>query len=138
MRKRLKRFSAQDLFERSIPTFAKRGPFHEVFPEVARLLVEYEETGEVERPDRYEGFAPVLCGKLTHNYISQYIRCTNFRCYGGGFEICQVIGEMVRKKETERQGQADCVGHEGTPKGGKIYGKCFNRFRYKISIAYRD
>lgn len=137
MRKRWQRLGAQDLFEQSTRPFAKRGHFSEIFPEVERFLVEFEEVGIVERADRHEGFTPVHCGKMTQHAVSQYIRCTNYRCYGGGIEIVQIVGEMVRNRETERTGEAECIGHEGTPKGRKIYGKCFNRFRYCVKISYK-
>lgn len=136
MGRRDKRLGAQDIFDQATYIFPKKAPFSEVFPQIASLLVEFEETGEVSHADRYEGFRPVRCERLTLQTISQYIRCTNHRCYAGGFEICEVIGEMARRKETEREGEAYCIGHEGTPKGRKIYGKCFNRFRYKVTIGY--
>jgi hypothetical protein len=38
---------------------------------------------------------------------------------------------MVRARETEKEGS------EGFPKGRRIYRKCTNFFKYKITIKYR-
>jgi hypothetical protein len=59
------------------------------------------------------------------------INCTNPVCYSGGIKLGQPIRDMVRARETEKEGS------EGFPKGRRIYRKCTNFFKYKITIKYR-
>jgi hypothetical protein len=44
---------------------------------------------------------------------------------------------MVRARETEKEGSKLCQGSKGFPKGRRIYRKCTNFFKYKITINYR-
>lgn len=49
-----------------------------------------------------------------------------------------VIRAMVRNKETEREARGLCQGNEGSPKGKKIYRKCYHSFKMKIAIRYKE
>ena len=67
----------------------------------------------------------------------EYINCSNPVCYSGGIKLGLPIRDMVRARETEKEGSKLCQGSEGFPKGRRIYRKCANFFKYKITIKYR-
>jgi hypothetical protein len=67
----------------------------------------------------------------------EYINCSNPACYSGGIKLGQPMRDMVRARETEKEGSKLCQGSKGFPKGRRIYRKCTNFFKYKITINYR-
>jgi hypothetical protein len=125
---RNRRDKASDLFKYSV--FGTKVPFREAFPEIADIVVEINETGE----GLHGG---VSKRKLGPDSIGEFVNCSNPICYGGGFNLVDIIREMVSKKETEREDSRLCRGNEGSPKGRRIYRKCFNMFEIKINIKYR-
>jgi hypothetical protein len=44
------------------------------------------------------------------------MRCGNSRCFRGGYELDDVVHDMVRNKEQTREFELHCEGDEGTPK----------------------
>jgi hypothetical protein len=46
----------------------------------------------------------------------EYINCSNPACYSGGIKLGQPMRDMVRARETEKEGSKLCQGSEGFPK----------------------
>lgn len=118
MRKQDRRQKASDIFRETEFVFGRKASFAEVFPEIEDLRVEVEEFGEGttkwnrERIYRKQGFP------------GEYIDCHNPLCYNGGFSIGDILREMVRNRQTELETSKLCKGHEGSPKGRRVYRKC--------------
>jgi hypothetical protein len=66
----------------------------------------------------------------------EFSDCSNQFCVGGGVSIGEVISQMVRERKTEGEKSSSCRGHEGSPKGRKIYGSCYHRFNVSVKIGY--
>lgn len=129
MRRKNQRPKAQDVFnESSSPLWGQKTTFAEAFPEVESCLVEVHESGQditewnKERIEKNPG---------------EYINCSNRICYNGGFNIGRKIAELVKKKDTFGEGLAVCQGQEASPQGRRVYRKCMNFFKYKITIKYK-
>ncbi len=131
MSKRDERQKASDVFRESNFVFAKKVGFDEAFPEIEDLTVEVEESGH----GIYEWNHKRSYGK--HNFPGEYIDFSNPLCYKGGFSIGSILREMVRNKQTELETLELCQGNEGSPKGRRIYRKCANFFKIKVSIEYK-
>ena len=130
MGKRDDRQKASDVFRNANFVFAQKVPFAEAFPEIEDVRIEVE-----------IGYA--LSGNLKRVYSGQhlpgeYVDCDNALCYNGGFSIGEVLRDMVGKREGDREGSTICRGYEGSPKGRRKYRDCFNFFRYKVHIEYRE
>jgi len=123
------RKKAQDVFNETNFVFATKTTFEKAFPEIKNINVEVKETGN-------GTYNSSRTSHYSKEYIGEYVNCSNPACYNGGFRLGGIIREMVYKKETEREGSAMCQGNEGSPKGRKIYRKCWNDFSYKIQIEY--
>lgn len=91
------RLKASDVFRQTNYLFSKKVSFGEAFPEIEDLTVEVEEMGHVIR----EWNRKRTYGK---QYLGEYIDCSNPICYNGGFSIGSILREMVRKKETTKEG----------------------------------
>ncbi len=124
-----KRKKAQETFEESNFVLGQKTEFEAAYPEVEACLVAVEEFGlgvhawEKGQPRGYRN-------------PGEYIDCHNPLC-NGGFQIGSIISEMVRKRETSKEGVAYCCGQEGSPKGRRVYGRCKNSFQYKVTITYK-
>ena len=131
MSSRDKRQKAQDIFNQGNYVFPRETTtFEKAFPEVEECIVEVQE----------RGYGPSGRAEETSRYTNpgEYINCSNSLCYNGGFNIGSPIREMVRMRKTEKDGNASCQGSEGSPKGRRIYRKCANFFKYKITLKYRS
>ena len=132
MSSRDKRQKASDVFKESNYLFSQKASFDKAFPEIQDLTVEVDELGrgitEYNRKSIY-----------TKKYFpGEYINCSNPLCYNGGFSIGSILRNMVKNKQLELETSELCQGNEGSPKGRRIYGKCTNFFKIKISIKYQD
>ena len=125
------RKKAQDVFNETNFVFATKTTFEKAFPEIKDISVEVKETGR----GTYNGSRT---SHYSNSNIGEYVNRSNSMCYNGGFRLGGIIREMVYKKETVREGSAMCQGNEGSPKGRKIYRKCWNDFSYKIQIEYYE
>ena len=123
---------ASDIFRESNFPFIKKGGFKEAFPQIESLSVEVCENGKGIDDWNKESTYNI------ENFPGEFIDCNNPRCYGGGFSICAIIRKMAKNKETSFEGTKYCKGNEGSPKGRKIYRKCWNSFNVKVSITYVD
>jgi len=128
MNPREKRQKAQDVFNQGKFLLGEKTTFENAFPQVEECVVTIEESGH--------GISD-WSRTRTYRNPGEYINCQNPLCYNGGFNIGWPIREMVEKRKTQKEDSALCQGNEGSPKGHRIYRKCMNFFKYKISIKYR-
>ncbi len=75
---------------------------------------------------------------LTKANIREYVDCSNTLCYNGGCSIGIILHRMVREKQTEFETSELCQGNEASAKGRRIYRKCYNFFKIKVSIKYKE
>ena len=90
----------KDREKREKATFAK------AFPEIEQCIVEVQETGH-----GVSGWIQDDVGRYTNP--GEYINCSNPVCYSGGIKLGQPIRDMVRARETEKEGSKLYQGSEG-------------------------
>jgi hypothetical protein len=125
---RRRRLQASDMFEQSSPLFGPKVPFAEAYSAIEGLSIEIEETDGHITPRR------IIFTQQSPP--SQYVDCSNRRCYDGGFEIGRIIGDMYHQRETYSEGVKRCQGHEGGIRDS-IKTPCDCMFRYKVSVTYK-
>lgn len=135
-----KNLKAQDLFNQSTPFLGKTSSFHEAFPEIKKVVVEFTEIGDIPQwryggPKTKNGYDDCVTDSIG---IAEYINCSNPKCYGGGFRLGNELRNMIYLKQNVSEGSVSCIGQEGTPKGRKIYGPCCNMFKFRIEIEFND
>lgn len=122
---------ASDVFENSNFVFAsKTDSFDKAFPGIEGIKAEIEESGY----DVNEWNSKRIYSK--EHFPGEYVNCSNSLCYNGGFSIGEIIRDMIKEKKTEFEISKLCQGNEGSPKGRRIYRKCLNFFKIKISLRY--
>ena len=131
MARRDHRKKASEIHRDTTYVFSSKVSFAEAFPSIAHVRVEVTETGD----GVYADYQPSV---YTEQRLGEFIDCHNPQCYGGGFSIGSVLGSMVAKGETDREESSGCKGHEGSPKGRRKYRDCWNRFKVKVHIEYKD
>jgi hypothetical protein len=131
MSKRDERQKASDVFRERNFVFAKKVSFDEAFSEIEDLTVEVEESGH-----GISGWNRKSTYRKQY-FPGEYIDCSNPLCYNGGFSIGSILRKMVRNKQTELETSKLCQGNEGSPRGRRIYRKCMNFFKIKVSIKYK-
>ena len=119
---------AQDIFDETNFVFGTKTTFDKAFPKIKNINIEVIENGLYMNESRISHY----CKTNT----SECVNCTNPRCHNGGFNVGEIIRDMVYKKETERDSSAECQGNEGRHKSRDIRTKCLNSFSYKILIEY--
>jgi hypothetical protein len=127
------RQKAQDVFNETDFLFGKKVGFAEAFPMIEEIKIEVKEEGE----GVYEGNEVSIYSSKSI-LPGEYINCRNSLCYNGGFRIGSIIRAMVRERKTDLETSEICQGYEGSPKGKKRYGKCFNMFDVKVHIKYKQ
>ena len=125
------REKASDVFNSTNYMFASKVSFSEAFPQIKNIRVEVEEDGE----GIYELSRKRIYSKEN---MGEFINCSNPQCYNGGFRIGDIIRNIVENKSGEHETDRYCQGYEGSPKGKKRYGSCFNKFNIKVQITYND
>jgi len=124
------RMKASDMFNATTYVFSKKAQFEQAFPQIEDVVVLVQESGdgitEWNHSQRY-----------TKPSIGEYIDCHNPVCYGGGASVGALIRDMVRNKESHKEATSVCRGYEGSPKGKRRYGKCFNDFTIMIDLTYK-
>jgi len=131
MSRRDQRQKASDVFQEKNFMFSRKVSFDEAFPEIEDLIIEVEESSGVPSP----GGSKSIYNR--QNMPGEYINCSNSLCYNGGFSIGSILREMVSKKQTELETSKFCQGNEASPKGRRVYRKCWHSFKTKVSIKYR-
>lgn len=129
--KRDERQKASDVFRETNYVFSEKVGFDEAFPEIEDLTVEVIKSGHgIDDWNRKSTYRKQY-------FPGEYINCSNPLCYNGGFSIGSILREMVRNKQVELETSKICQGNEGSPKGRRIYRKCVNFFKIKVSIKYK-
>jgi len=133
MDKRGRRQKASDVFRESEFVFvSKTDSFDKAFPEIEDVKVEVTESGEGLTQFNRER----IYSKRTLR--GEYIDCHNPMCYNGGFDIGEIIRDMIRNKQAELVTYKTCQGYEGSPKGRRRYRSCVNSFNIKVTIKYKE
>ena len=128
---RQKRQKASDVFEKNIPFIGRKVGFEEAFPTIKNITAEVEQSGE----------GVTTWNKVSHrdkHSIGEYFDCSNRLCYNGGTRIGFIVRNMVGAYETHHESSVRCQGYEGSPKGRRKYGPCFNLFKITIDIEYKE
>ena len=125
-----RRQKAADVFRDTAFLLGEKTTFAKAFPRIEDIRVEVAETGDGVPPHRKK----CLYGMST---AGEYIDCSNPMCFNGGFCLGQLIRFMVEQRKTDDSLALHCQGYEGSPKGRKKYGPCFNYFEANIHIEYK-
>lgn len=131
-----RRLTAQDFVNDGSYVFGEATTFERAYLTIDTIRIEYTISfvGGFPRDDEQCGSFVITDKK----YIGEFIGCRNSKCYGGGFQIGWILHDMVNTNTCEKSGSINCCGHEGTPKGKKIYRKCMNKCDYKIVLTFKQ
>ena len=66
------------------------------------------------------------------SHLGEYIDCRE-RCQDGGFRVSELVNEMEKRREIDREITAYCQGREK-----RTQRRCKNRFSVEIHIEYFD
>ena len=121
------RLKAQDVFENTKFFFGKQASFAETFPEIEQVIVEVVEFGKDTLSE---------ASIYKKDTLREYINCSNRFCYNGGFNVANILRNMIKDKQTDCETKQFCQGYEGSPKGKKRYRSCLNSFKIKIHLDY--
>ena len=126
------RKKAGDVFRESAYLFGEKTSFAEAYPQIEDITVEVKEQGKgVDSLNRERMYTK-------RNLPGEFVNCNNPTCYGGGFQLGHYLYEATAARKNEVEETTMCVGYEGSPKGGRIYRKCVNTFRIKITLTYKE
>ncbi|XAZ81796.1 hypothetical protein A6C57_26760 (plasmid) [Fibrella sp. ES10-3-2-2] len=75
---------------------------------------------------------------LHNSQVTPVLRCSNKLCSNGGYEIKDVIFDMIREKKTHKELSIECVGEETSAKGKRVYGNCENGANFVIEITFKE
>jgi hypothetical protein len=98
--------------------------FEEAFPGIEDVTVEFTE---------YAYGTERRKGTFSIRRQGAQMRCSNDRCYRGGYEFDFTVHEMIHKRETHREIEMRCEGDEGTPKR-RIGRSCDRSIKGRITI----
>lgn len=108
--------------------FSSPAPFDEVFPEIAEITVDVKEDGYMLHERQKRSY------HMTKEDINPEFSCHNVSCKkNSGFNIQSVIRNMVRNRETDKEGGVRCKGWETSMKRN-----CMNHIEVKIQIKYKE
>lgn len=127
--KRDRRDKASDIFNRSTPVFAQKVPFAQAFPQVEHITVRVTEN------DMVNDVHTII---FDERNMREFVDCTNWVCFNGGFRLGNLVGELVRDGATEGSKSGLCQGYEGSPKGRRKYRKCLHGFKVEVRIVYKE
>jgi len=124
------RMKASDVFRQKQFVFAGKGSFKEAFPQIKSLTIRTEERGYgVYKDLNVQTYA-------IERPPSEYIDCSNPRCYNGGFSVGEILREMARERKTHWEGIRVCQGYEGSPKGRVRDRSCINHWNITVNLEY--
>src|SRR6266852_3134462 len=115
----------------SRPFYGPRVDFATGFPTIEKLRVEVLEIGNL-------GWS--MCDTLVFNESSfqEFHNCRNPHCTQGGILLGDLVRDVVSSGQIKKEHELKCAGFEGSPKGRKKYGICWNRFKVTIEIQYKQ
>jgi hypothetical protein len=125
-----KTMNASDVFNATHPVFGKKASFADTFPTIEELHVDVLESGSGVRPGFHRRGYDSASAK-------EFVNCSNSHCFNGGFNLGDILREVVKSGNTTSETDHYCQGYEGSPKGKKFYQTCDHSFRVKISARYK-
>jgi hypothetical protein len=99
--------------------------FGEAFPTIKNIRVEVVQSDSL-------SWNPSEPRIYSQSNLAEYIECRE-RCQDGGFRVGELINEMEKRREVDREITAYCQGHEK-----RTQRRCKNRFSVEIHIEYLD
>ena len=99
--------------------------FREAFPTIKNIRV------KVVQSDSFS-WNPSEPRIYSQSNLGEYIECRE-RCQDGGFPVDEVVNEMEKRREIDREVTAYCRGREK-----RTDRRCKNRFSVEIHIDYLD
>lgn len=122
-----RRKKASDVFKESEYAFGAKVSFEEAFPSIADLKVIVKEIGV-----GYPGHIRTI-EYTRKNFPGEFVDCSNDMCTNGGFDLGEIIADMVINSNEEREEKRMCQGYEGTPNR-----RCMRIFIVNINIKYKE
>lgn len=120
--------SLQDTFNESTPFIGeKTSEFSRAFPTIDTLEVAITHEG-IGRSSQYN------VTHLSNGSMTEYVRCQNPSCYGGGLHIGEIVRDMTHRNQVTHRETRICNGHEGNSR--RVGRDCFNHFIVKVRIKY--
>jgi hypothetical protein len=99
--------------------------FREAFPTIKNIRVEVVQGDSL-------SWNPSEPRIYSQSNLEEYIECRE-RCQDGGFRVGELVSEMERTREVDRELTAYCQGREK-----RTQRRCKNRFSVEIQIEYLD
>jgi hypothetical protein len=115
--------------DRSKRIFSKEGRFQEIFPTLEDAWLEFTE---------FEYGAQKRKGKFNIRENGGLMRCSNSRCYRGGYELDDEIHKMLAEGKAEKEIDISCAGDEGTPRGRTIGRHCAFSIEGTIFLRFKN
>ena len=113
---------------------AKNGTFDEAFPDIGDFTIQLIEAGQ--GTGVWEGDKRRVYRKSIPPGV--YVDCSNAFCCNGGVSIGSSLRNMVHTRATGHESTEYFQGYQGLPKRRRRYRSCMNRFKVKITLAYKD
>lgn len=108
------------------PTIAER------YPNVAALTIEmvfHDDSGTAEIDTRTQHY-PISQAKTIIR-----IKCPNYECVRGGFDLTNVVASMINSGERSEEGRLECQGWQDQERVGQYH--CLTDLVYKITVEYK-
>lgn len=119
---------ASDYYNNSAPFLGRKVSFAQAYPNIEKLVVEVNEY--VDFWKKNDGFYPYT-KVLTEKSFSEYVNCHSSSCDGGGFNINNILHEIVENSETAAKDTVNCIGHIKSQ-------RCTHTFEYSIKVTYKE
>lgn len=103
----------------------------ELYPSVSSIIIKYNQIyRSAFGTDKKESI--LNFGSSERNFF--LIKCLNRECTSIGFDLGNIISNMVQSKEVEKDGDMDCKGSESPD---HLYQSCGSSLHYSIKIVYK-
>ena len=99
--------------------------FREAFPTIKNIRVEVVQGDSL-------SWNPSEPRIYSESNLGEYIECRE-RCQDGGFRVGELVNEMEKRREVDREISAYCQGREK-----RTQRRCKNRFSVEIHIEYLE
>ena len=123
--------------DRSHRIVGNSAKFEEVYPHLEDAIFEWTEQGTGFRDLGEKTKEGSYACKISAKVQGEKVSCSNRECKQGGYELGFELRDMVRNKETVKEGTMLCEGSEGSPKLRRRYRSCVNGIKYRITVIYK-